>query len=49
MSRPRAATSEHTSSRISFALNAFSVAKRADWSMSPCSAPTEKPCFFSDL
>jgi cation transport ATPase len=27
----------------------LSVAKRVGWSMSPCRAPTEKPCFFSDL
>ena len=43
------ATSEQTSSCNSFALNRFSVAKRVGWSMSPCSAPTEKPCRFSDL
>jgi hypothetical protein len=49
MSMPRAATSLHTSSCSSPALKAFSVAKRVDWSMSPCSAPTLKRCFFSDL
>ena len=46
---PRAATSEQTSSCSSSALNLFSVAKRLGWSMSPCSAPTEKPCRLSDL
>ena len=49
MSKPRAATSEHTSSLISFALNLLKVANRSGWLMSPCSDPTLKPCCFSDL
>ena len=49
MSSPRAATSLHTSRRISFALNLDSVANRSGWLMSPCSDPTLNPCFFSDL
>ena len=49
MSNPRAATSEHTSNRISFALNFDSVANRSGWLMSPCNWPTLNPCRFSDL
>ena len=44
MSRPRAATSLHTSSRSSPALNFSSVAKRTVCAMSPCSAPTSNLC-----
>ena len=49
MSRPRAATSEHTSRRSSFALNFDRVANRSGWLISPCSWPTLNPCRFNDL
>ena len=49
MSMPRAATSLHTSSRTSPALNFSSVANRTDCARSPCSTPAENSCFTSDL
>ena len=49
MSMPRAATSEQHSRRMPPALNFSSVENRTDCTMSPCSAPTEKPCRCSDL
>ena len=49
MSRPRAATSLHTSRRSSLALNFSSVAKRTVCAMSPCSAPASNLCRVSDL
>ena len=39
----------HQQIGISPLRNASSAAVRADWSMSPCMAPTLKPCFCSDF
>src|SRR5271157_4174790 len=48
ISSPRAATSEHTSNCTWSLRNESSAAMRMRWSRSPCSAPTEKPCFSSE-
>ena len=49
ISRPRAATSEATSSRSLPSRNSSSVAMRWRWSRSPWMGRASKPCAFSDL